>query len=58
MQPVLLGSLPSSVSRNRPADAATRSYVNSGRMRRLASRNDKADNYSVSSTDAPAFIMS
>src|SRR6201997_3976069 len=53
IQPVLRGSLPNSPSRNCPTEAATRSCVNSRRMRCLASRNDEAHSVSVSSTDAP-----
>src|SRR3954453_18744479 len=45
--------LPSSPSRNRPAEAATRSCVNSGRIRAFTSRSDAAHSSSVSSIDAP-----
>jgi transposase len=41
-------------SRNKPALAATRSCVNSGRIRALTSRNDEAQSSSVVSMDAPA----
>ena len=41
-------------SRNKPALAATRSCVNSGRIRALTSRNDEAQSSSVVSMAAPA----
>src|SRR6187401_1390555 len=53
IQPVLRRSCPSSPSRNRPADAATRSCVNNGRIRAFTSRSDAAQSSSVSSIDAP-----
>src|SRR3954469_17545421 len=53
IHPVLRRSAPSSPSRNRPADAATRSCVNSGRIRSFTSRSDAAQSSSVSSIDAP-----
>jgi hypothetical protein len=53
IRPVLRRSSPSSPSRNRPADAATRSCLNKGRMRAFASRSDDAQSSSVSSIDAP-----
>src|SRR3954447_14265970 len=53
IQPVLRRSSPSSPSRNRPADAATRSCVNKGRIRAFTSRSDAAQSSSVSSIDAP-----
>lgn len=58
IRPVLRGSLPNSPSRNCPAADSTRSCVNSGRMRCLASRNDEAHSVSVPSTDAPPIIRS
>ena len=51
-QPVLRCSPPSRPSRNWPADDATRSCVNSGRIRPLTSRNDDAQSSSVVSIDA------
>jgi hypothetical protein len=42
IQPVLRGSLPSSTSRKRAADAATRSCVNKGRTRSLIPRSEEA----------------
>src|SRR4051795_7867710 len=53
IHPVLRRSAPSSPSRNRPADAATRSCVNNGRMRAFTSRSDDAHSSNVSSIDAP-----
>src|SRR3954453_22058948 len=53
IHPVLRRSAPSSPSRNRPADAATRSCVNNGRIRAFTSRSDAAQSSSVSSIDAP-----
>src|SRR6476646_8279265 len=54
IQPVFRGSLPRSPSRNFSADAATRSWLNNGRIRAFTSRNDDAQSSSVVSTDAPA----
>src|SRR6185312_9874789 len=54
IQPVFRGSLPRSPSRNISADAATRSWLNNGRIRAFTSRNDDAQSSSVVSTDAPA----
>src|SRR4051812_1349042 len=53
IQPVLRRSAPNSPSRNRPAEAATRSCVNNGRIRAFTSRNDAAHSSNVSSIDAP-----
>src|SRR6476659_2535928 len=53
IQPVFRGSLPRSPSRNFPADSATRSWLNKGRIRAFTSRNDDAQSSSVVSTDAP-----
>src|SRR5215217_1914838 len=53
IQPVLRRSCPSSPSRNRPAEAATRSCVNNGRIRAFTSRSDAAQSSSVPSIDAP-----
>jgi hypothetical protein len=47
-------SLPSKPSRNNPAETATRSCVNKGRMRAFTSRSDEAQSSSVVSIDAPA----
>src|SRR3954469_13426084 len=44
---------PSPPTTNSPAEAATRSCVNSGRIRAFTSRNDAAHSSSVSSIDAP-----
>ena len=52
-QPVLRRSSPSSPSKNRFADAATRSCVNSSRIRPFTSRSDDAHSSSVVSIDAP-----
>ncbi len=54
IQPVLRRSGPSRPSRNRPAETATRSCVNSGRIRRFTSRSEQAHNASASSTATPA----
>src|ERR1700730_10456075 len=53
IQPVLRRSSPSKPSRNKPADAATRSCVNSNRIRAFTSRNDDAHASNVASIDAP-----
>ncbi len=53
IQPVLRRSGPSSPSRNRPADAATRSWVNKGRIRAFTPRSDDAHSSSLVSIDAP-----
>src|SRR3954451_19413157 len=53
IQPVLRRSSPRSPSRNRPADAATRSCVNKGRIRAFTSRSDAPHSSSVSSIDTP-----
>src|SRR3954468_20279662 len=53
IQPVLRRSSPSSPSRNTPAEAATHSCVNNGRIRAFTSRNDAAHSSNVSSIDAP-----
>src|SRR5580704_11072849 len=39
---------------NFPADTATRSWLNKGRIRAFTSRNDDAQSSSVVSTDSPA----
>ena len=48
VQPVLRRSPPSSPSRNKPAEAATRSWVNNGAIRALTARSDNAQSSSVS----------
>src|SRR5271169_1520011 len=53
IQPVLRRSSPSRPSRNTPAEAATRSWLNKKRIRALTSRNDDAHNSSVASIEAP-----
>ena len=53
IQPVLHRSVPSRPSRNSPADCATRSWVNKGRIRPLTSRNDDAHSSSVAFIEAP-----
>src|SRR5271165_1868616 len=53
IQPVLRCSGPSRPSRNEPVDAATRSCVNKGRIRCLASRSDDAHTSNVLSSEAP-----
>ena len=53
IQPVLRRSGPSKPSRDNLAEAATRSCVNSGQMRALASRNDDAHNSRITSIEAP-----
>jgi hypothetical protein len=52
IQPVLRRSGPSSPSRNRAAEAATRDWVNKGLIRPLTSRSDDAHSSSVVSIDA------
>ena len=54
IQPVLRRSSPSNPSRNSPADAATRSCVNSPRIPAFTSLSDDAQSSSVVSIDAPA----
>ncbi|OAV50293.1 hypothetical protein A6U98_22910 [Rhizobium sp. WYCCWR10014] len=53
IQPVLRHSSPSESSRNWLAEFATRSSVNSGRIRAFASRNEDAQSSSVASIDTP-----
>src|SRR6187455_1494747 len=53
IHPVLRRSSPSTPSRNKPADAATRSWVNSGRIRVFTSRSEDAQSSSVVSIEAP-----
>jgi hypothetical protein len=53
IQPVLRRSAPSRPSRNNPADAATRCWVNSGWIQAFTSRSDDAQSSSVVSIDAP-----
>jgi len=54
IQPVLRGSFPKSPSRNRPAEAATRSWPNNGRIRAFTSRSEDAQSSSVVPINAPA----
>jgi hypothetical protein len=54
IQPVLRRSLPSKPSKNAPAEAATRSCVNSARIRSFTSSREDAQSSSVASIDAPA----
>ena len=49
--PVLRGSEPSKPSRNREAEAATRSWVNNGRIRVFTPRSDDAHSSSVVSIE-------
>jgi hypothetical protein len=53
IQPVLRRSSPSSPSRNKPAEAATRSWVNNGAIRALTARSDDAQSSSVVSIEIP-----
>src|SRR5665811_1366914 len=53
IQPVLRRSSPSSPSRNKPAEAATRSWVNNGAIRALTARSDDAQSSSVVSVEIP-----
>ena len=53
-RPVLRRSAPSSPSKNAPVEAATRSCVDSGRIRPFTSRSDAAQSSNVVSTNAPA----
>src|SRR5450756_3223071 len=53
IQPVLRRSPPSSPSRNKPAEAATRSWVNNGAIRALTARSDDAQSSSVVSIEIP-----
>jgi hypothetical protein len=53
IQPILRRSSPNRLSRNSPADAATRSCVNSGLIRAFTSRSDDAQSSSVVSIEAP-----
>jgi hypothetical protein len=53
-QPALI----SRPSRNSPAESATRSCVNKGRIRALASRSDKAHSSSTVSTEVPLIAPS
>jgi len=53
IQPVLRRSSPSSLSRNCTAETATRSWVNSRRIRPFTSRSEDAQSSSVVSIDAP-----
>src|SRR5665213_783200 len=53
IHPVLRRSSPSRPSRNKPAEAATRSWLNKTPIRALTSRSDDAHNSSVASIDAP-----
>lgn len=54
IQPVLRRSLPRRPSRKNPAEAATRSWVNSALIRLFTSRSEDAQSSSVASIDAPA----
>src|ERR1700737_1241341 len=54
IHPVLRRSSPNTPSRNKPADPATRSCVNSGLIRAFTSRSDEAQSSSVVSIEAPA----
>jgi hypothetical protein len=53
IQPVLRRSSPSRPSRNNPAEAATRSCVNNGRISALTARSEDAQSSSVASIDNP-----
>src|SRR4029078_6105802 len=53
LHPVLRRSGPSSPSRNRPAETATRCCVNNGRIRSFTSRSDAAHSSNATSTPMP-----
>jgi hypothetical protein len=53
IQPVLRRKVPSRPSRNKPAEAATRSCVNKDRIRAFTSRSEDAQSSSVASIKAP-----